>query len=167
MEFVVRAVVAQALMSVVDADLADQQSVRIRRQHGPHAAEDIVDEGIIQVAMAAIIELGRHAQRDDIRRVVAQQCVLTQAVGCIDAEAVHTTIEPERQNIVHRRAYRGIAPVQVWLLSGVGMQVVLAGRLVERPHPTGPLERRKPIVRRPTAGSRISPDVKVAVGIDE
>jgi len=65
----------------------------------------------------------------------------------VHPETVDATVEPEPQGVVHRGDDFGIAPVQVWLLRQEQVEVVLAGRVVERP---GALvqEGADPVVRR-------------------
>ncbi len=85
-------------------------------------------------------------------------------MGGVDAEAVDATLEPEAHHRLDGRPHLRIPPVEVRLAAGVRMQVVLTGPLVQRPGRSRRGEAAKPVVRRPTVGSRLGPHVPVAFG---
>ena len=78
---------------------------------------------------------------------------LPMQVHDVDAEAVDAAVEPEAQHVVHGRGDLGVRPVEVGLLGQEAVQVLLAGRVVERPR-RGRGERGAPVVRRPAVGRR-------------
>lgn len=51
----------------------------------------------------------------------------------VDAEAIHSAVEPEAQHVHHGRPHLGVAPIEVRLLVQEGMQIILAGRFVPLP----------------------------------
>ncbi len=93
-------------------------------------------------------------------RVVAQLGVLDDDVAHVDAEAVDAAVEPEPEDAVEGVAHLVVPPVQVGLLPQVVVQVVLAGRGVERPCRSA--EAADPVVRRRAVGLGVGPDVPVA-----
>jgi hypothetical protein len=68
--------------------------------------------------------------------VAAKLRVLGEPVDGVDPEAVDAAIEPEAEDSVQRRLYLGVVPVEVGLLRRERVQIVLSGRLVERPRRT-------------------------------
>ena len=124
-EFVARRVVGRPSAGMVDADLPDQHRAGVGRRHLPDPAQELVHDRVVEVAVPAIVELGRDAEPNDVGLVVAQGGVLAQPVRGIDAEAVDAPVEPEPEDVVHRRPHRRIAPVQVRLRRRVRVQVVL------------------------------------------
>ena len=89
---------------------------------------------------------------------------LGQGLDHVHAEPVDAAVEPEPQRVVHGGHHLRVAPVQVGLLGQEQVQVVLAGRLVERPG-GGPGEVADPVVGRTAAGCGVAPDVPVALGV--
>ena len=84
----------------------------------------------------------------------------------IDAEPVHSPVEPEAHHVVDGATDVLVPPVEVWLLGQEVMQVVLAAGFIERPGRT--LLRRPedgaPVVRR-TAAARVGPHVPVPLRV--
>jgi hypothetical protein len=68
--------------------------------------------------------------------VVANFRVLGHPVDGVDPEAVDAAVEPEAEGFAHRRLHLGVVPVEVGLLRLERVQLVLTGRLVERPRRT-------------------------------
>ena len=66
---------------------------------------------------------------------------------------------------MHRRLQLWVVPVQVRLLREKGVEVPLAGALVEGPGFPHRPEARQPIVRRPATRRAVPPDVPVALGV--
>src|ERR1700731_2232488 len=79
----------------------------------------------------------------------------------VDAEAVNTSCQPKAENVEHRCPHLRISPIQVRLLSEIGMIIVLAAGLVEGP--SWSAEFADPIVGRSAVGPRIAPDIPVAL----
>ena len=84
-------------------------------------------------------------------------------MGHIDAKAVDAASEPEAHRIKHRLTDGGVAPVEVGLFFEERVEVVLPGRLVERPGRAA--EDAQPVIRRAAVGAGIFPHVPVAPGI--
>ena len=141
-----------------EIDLADEQRVAggfaQRRQRlrdlGPVGGVDVVELG------ALTDERKREAPRR--RRVVPQLRVLDDHVHRIHAEAVHASLEPEADDVLHRGHDLLVAPVEVRLLRVERVQVPAAAPLVSAPGRAS--ERGFPVVRRAVDGR---PDVPVRV----
>jgi hypothetical protein len=88
-----------------------------------------------------------------------------EALQGVDAEAVDAAVQPEAQDVVHRRLDLGVVPVEVRLLGQERVQVPLARRLVQGPRGARRLELRHPVVGRPAVRRAVAPDVPVALGI--
>ena len=79
---------------------------------------------------------------------------LDQAVGDIDAEPVHTAVEPEPQRVGHLTVHIGVVPVEVRLRGIEQVQVPVAARVavvIEHRRPGIAAEHRHPVVRRRSA----------------
>ena len=136
---------------VHQVDLADEHPVVILVDDGPDPAQPIVDGGPVLVVAQA-------------RLVVTKFRILGDLVDDVDAEAVSAPVEPEAQDVVHRRLHFRVVPVEVGLMWRERVQVVLPGRLVERPRGADRGEGRLPVVRRPAVGRGIAPHVPVTLG---
>ena len=81
---------------------------------------------------------------------VGQARGLDHGVGHVDPEAIHASIEPEREDRLEFRPNRRVVPVQVRLFGGEDVQVPLARSPVglEDPAPCRPTEHARPVVRR-------------------
>ena len=110
-----------------------------------------------------MVELGALAderKREASRRgrVVPQLRVLDHHVHRIHAEAVHASVEPEADDVLHRGHDLRVAPVEVRLLRVERVQVPAAALLVAAPGRAS--EHGFPVVRRAVDGR---PDVPVRV----
>src|SRR4030095_5656017 len=70
-------------------------------------------------------------------------------------------LEPEADDVLHRRDDGRVAVVEVRLFGEERVQIVLAGGRIERPR--RPAEAAYPVVRRSAIGGGITPDVPIAL----
>ena len=97
------------------------------------------------------------------RRVVAQLRVVRVQVGRVQAEAVHTAVQPEACDAQHRFLHRRAVKVQVRHLRQEVVQVVLpSARLPAPGRATHPAQ---PVVGRCAVLARIGPHVPVGLGV--
>jgi hypothetical protein len=144
--------VLHQLLQVEQVDLAHDHPVVILLDDGPDPPQAVVDGGPVLVVLQPGL-------------VVPQLGILGDLVDHVDPEPVDTPVEPEPQDVVHGRLHLGVIPVEVGLVRRERVQVVLRGRLVERPRGADGGERRPPVVRRPAVGRGIAPHVPVALGV--
>ena len=122
---------------VEQVHLPDDHPVRVLVDHPPDPAQALVRG--LPVLIVAAVGAG----------VAAQQRIVGQALEGVDPRSVHTAVEPEPENVVHRRLDLGVVPVEVGLLGREGVQIPLARRLVEGPGRTDGGELGLPVVGRP------------------
>ena len=89
--------------------------------------------------------------------------VFDELMNGIDPESIDPAIEPESQNVEHRRPDLKVPPVEVGLLSEECMIVILAGRFIEGP--SRPPELTEPVVGRRAARPWVAPDIPIPLGI--
>jgi hypothetical protein len=98
-------------------DLADQHALVILIENKAHLGDNLVRLGLIgAVNLHETMNAGFVRAVVRIRRIVAQRGILDQQPDDVDAKSVDTAVEPEAQDIVHRRAHGRVAPVEVRLL---------------------------------------------------
>ena len=103
-------------------------------EHLAPAAVDLVHAVLVPHRVrGATVPVGlQHARLVvDVRQALA----LDQAVGHVDAEPVHTPVQPEAQHLVEHLPDLGVLPVQVRLGDVEDVQVPLAGGPVGLGHP--------------------------------
>src|SRR5690606_27781803 len=106
--------------------------------------EDLAPPPVHVVDLGAAVDGGVHHAAAPPAEV-AERRVLEQTGRDVDAEAVHTAVEPEPQDVLELALHLRVAPVEVRLLARVEVQVPLA---VVHPRPGGAAERGRPVVRR-------------------
>jgi hypothetical protein len=98
-----------------------------------------------------------------VGRVVPKALIFDELPESIYSETIHSPLQPEAKHAEHSLPDLRIAPVEVGLLPEVSVIVVLPRGFVERPGRAP--EDGEPVVRRPTVGGGISPDVPVTLRI--
>src|SRR5262249_5179744 len=93
------------------------------------------------------------------RGIASQLQVMAKGSDRIEAQSIHSRIQPEPDLVVHCNGNFRVMPVQVWLLSQEMMQVIL---LAPRfPLPSRSAERRYPVIWSSTVGLRIGPTIPI------
>ena len=114
--------------------LTDHQPVAIavrkiaKLVHDIHQLQPV---GRVQMHAGPVRVLSRAPR--GLQRVVAKLIVFDDLTQGVDPKAVDAAIEPETQDIQHRRTGARVAPVQVGLFPEVGVVVALAGGVVQFP----------------------------------
>ena len=126
-------------------DLADQQAVAGGLAQRRDRRADVARVARVHVLEASVVAVQRQRRGAGGERVVAQLCVLEQAVERVEAKAVHPARDPEAHDVLHGGDDLGVAPVQVGLLGIEGVQVPAAVQRIARPR--RPAEGRDPVVR--------------------
>ena len=160
--------VAAPGLPVVFVDLADRHAFRVGAVGLQQPAEVPVD--VVQVGMALVVNMpltvkGPHGAVmcrgvGRCRWVVAQRGVLGHEGDAVDAESVHTPVEPVAGHLEHGAPHLGMPPVEIRHGRQEGVQVVLAARPVQGPG--GLPEQGDPVVGRAAVRRRIAPHVPVA-----
>ena len=168
-ELVPVAVVGGPLLAL-EVDLPDREPGLFRREpvkDRPDFTEQAVDVGVapvVDVIEGVVLAQVLVPVPGSIEhRVGPVQRVLHRKVAGIETEAVHPPAQPEAERVEHRRPGLVVAPVDVGLFGQEGMEVVLAGVLVEGPGRAA--EDRDPVVGRRAVGCRVLPHVPVALGV--
>ena len=142
--------------------LAHHHAVIVFIQQRAHAADDVMDLGLVLRVDVLQAEVWVDTIPGRVDRLVAQLCVLDHEPDHIDAEAIDPAFQPEahlaQQGFQHSR----VTIVQLWLLGDELVQVVLSCRFVEGPRRT--TEETRPVVGRAAVRRLVAPDVPVASG---
>ncbi len=147
-----------------EVDLADEDAVGVVVEDGPHLGDDGVVLGLVGgVGGQDAPELVGAGVPLGVGQVVAELLVLDEQPEDVHAEAVDAAIQPEAHGGVDGRADLGIVPVEVGLLLEEGVEVELAGGLVEGP--AGAAEVALPVVGDAAIGGGIAPEIPVALGV--
>ena len=153
-QLVADAVVRRHGLLVEQVDLADADPIAgVGVEHPADGPEPLVHRRHVVVG-DVVVALG-----DGLGWVVDVD-VLGDQVDDVHAEPVDPTVQPEAQDVVHRRLDRRLVPVQVGLLGQEAVQVVLLAAGVERPR-RGPLAQRGP----PVVGRLVAPHVPVGLRV--
>ena len=164
-------VVARQLGKVAHPRLADQHARRlIRIGDRTPSPQDVVHLGPVHAVDDLRLVEGRRAGHG--RRVVAEQPVLHDRIRNIDPEPRHAPIEPATKDAVEGSTDVLVPPVQVRLVRQEVVEVVLPGRLIERPSRSA--EGTAPVVRGSSIVRGVGPHVPITMlcvppgtGVDE
>ena len=98
-------VVRRDAARIEQIDLADHHALAVASSSAAPAADDVVHLGPILIVDVLLAEVIAHRVRVAVvgRRVVAQRRVLDHLVDHVDAEAVDAPVEPEADDVLHRR----------------------------------------------------------------
>jgi hypothetical protein len=98
-----------------------------------------------------------------VRRVVAELCILDEQPKYINPKAVDAAVKPEPQHVKHFKPNVRVPPVEIGLLRKKAVEVVLPGLIIERPSRASKLG--NPVVRRPATWVPMVPDVPIALRV--
>ncbi len=152
--------IGRGLLHGVLECLAHSIALTVAVQNRPDFFDQRLHLGL-RVVVAVVLAVP--ADQADFGRVGGQIFVFEVGVEHVQAEAVHTHVQPEAEHIQHGGADLRIAPVQVRLLRVEHVEVVLPGGGVKLP--AAAAEARLPVVGRAAVRGRIAPEVPVPVRI--
>ena len=142
-------------------DFTNQQAVGVAVDHRAQLGNHRMDVRLIgRMPLQEAFDVGLVRSVARVRWIVAKLRILDQVPDHVDPETIHALVEPEAQNVLHRRAHILVAPVEVGLFGEKSVVIILAARLV--PLPGAAAEIAHPVVGRAAAWRRITPDIPVA-----